>query len=627
MRLLLAPLLVLAASAGVRADSIPERIAAAAKPGTRSVLLPAGRYELAEPLRLTADHNGLTLAAEPEARVEIVGSARVTGWKRIDAPGRDAVWEAPLPAGVKTVGVRQLFLAGERLTRARTPNTGWLETKETLATKAPLTLGIPDGLLRKEWADRGVVIRGLQKWAGFQLAVTAVDLEAQRVTLPGAAIAHRQEKTNRFWIENAPEALDQPREWIFDPQSKTLRLIPPAGIDPNTAVVTVPRLTSLVEIDGASDITLRGLTFAECDVPVPPQGDIDTQAAAPRRGAIQLRGCRKCTVEECTVRSVGGYGIDLSRGSQECVVRRCEVTDLGAGGIRIGETKVETAPEAVVSGHVVEDCRVHRYGQIDFGACGVIIFQASKNTIRNNEIHHAPYTGVSVGWTWGYRESPCRENLIERNHIHDLGVGKLLSDLGGVYLLGPQPGTVVRGNLIHDFACFDYGGWGLYTDEGSSGMVLEGNVVLRCQTAGFHQHYGKENLVRNNVFVDCGEGGVRRSRDESHRSFTFEKNIVVCPTPTFLTGGYKNGEYPFDHNLYFAPVAGEPTGAGEPTWTGKSWKAWQESGHDQHSEFGDPRWLDPAHPEKGVHADSPTLRLGIEVPIITDAGPRPSSSR
>ena len=196
MRLLLVSLLALSAAAAVRADSIPERIAAAAKSGTRTILLPAGRYELAEPLRLTADHNGVTLVAEPGAQVEIVGSARVTGWKRID--GATAVWEAPLPTGVKTVGVRQLFLAGERLTRARTPNTGWLETKETLATKAPLTLGIPDGLLRKEWADRGVVIRGLQKWAGFQLAVTAVDLESQRVTLPGAAIAHRQEKTNRF---------------------------------------------------------------------------------------------------------------------------------------------------------------------------------------------------------------------------------------------------------------------------------------------------------------------------------------------------------------------------------------------------------------------------------------------
>ena len=64
--------------------------------------------------------------------------------------------------------------------------------------------------------------------------------------------------------------------------------------------------------------------------------------------------------------------------------------------------------------------------------------------------------------------------------------------------------------------------------------------------------------------------------------------------------------------------------SGEPTWTGKSWKTWQESGHDQHSEFGDPRWLDPAHPAKGVHADSPALKLGIEVPVITDAGPRPS---
>ncbi|AMV19872.1 right-handed parallel beta-helix repeat-containing protein [Planctomyces sp. SH-PL14] len=599
--------------------SLQERINHSGKKGeARTVLIPAGRYELTEPLHLGPEASGLTLAAEPGAQVEIVGSSRLTGWKRIDEARN--VWECRLPDGFPTAPPRQLFLAGSRLVRARTPNTGWLETKETLATKPPLTLGLPDGMARAEWVRQGVVIRGLQKWAGFQLAVTEVDVAAQRVTLPGAAIAHRQEKTNRFWIENAPEALDQPGEWCCDPSARTIRLIPPAGIDPLTANITVPRLRTLVLIDGAADVRLQRLQFSECDVETPPQGDIDMQAAAPRRGAIVLRSVRNGLVEQCTVRSVAGYAVDIARGSRDCIVRRCELSQLGAGGVRIGETKIEEVPEAQVSGHVVEDCRIHDYGQIDFGACGAIVFQAARNTIRHNEIHHAPYTGVSVGWTWGYRDSPCRENLVEKNHIHDLG-GKLLSDLGAVYLLGPQPGTVVRGNLIHDLACFDYGGWGLYTDEGSSGMLLEGNVVYRCQTAGFHQHYGKENTIRGNVFVNCGEGGIRRSRDEDHQSFTLEKNVVVSPSPAFLTGNWKKGTYPCNHNLYFTPAEGPRT------WTGKSWEEWQGSGHDQHSAIGDPRWLDPDHPERGVRADSPARMLGIDVPVLEDAGPRAAAPK
>ena len=64
----------------------------------------------------------------------------------------------------------------------------------------------------------------------------------------------------------------------------------------------------------------------------------------------------------------------------------------------------------------------------------------------------------------------------EFNHLYNIGQG-VLSDMGAIYTLGVQAGTVIRNNLIHDVNSFTYGGWGIYPDEGSSDMVIENNIV------------------------------------------------------------------------------------------------------------------------------------------------------
>jgi parallel beta-helix repeat protein len=219
-----------------------------------------------------------------------------------------------------------------------------------------------------------------------------------------------------------------------------------------------------------------------------------------------------------------------------------------------------------------------------------------------------------VGWSWGYDPSSANHNVIEHNHIHNLGK-YLLSDMGGIYTLGIAPGTTLRYNRIHDVYSFTYGGWGIYPDEGSSELLIENNVVYDTKTGGFHQHYGKENRVRNNIFAFSREGQVIRSREEDHISFFFERNIVYFDNGRLLGSTWKNGNFRLDYNCYW-DASGAPV-----KFLGKTFEDWQATGQDPHSIIADPLFEDPAARDFRLKPESPAIaQLGFEPIDISGAG-------
>lgn len=597
--------------------------------GPHRILLQDGRHELATTLELTTADSGLVLAAAPGATPVVSGGRRLTGW-RPDA-SQPGLWRLALPE------VRdghwyflQLFVDGKRATRARSPNEGFFRARGPLGTQSPITLPFRSGDLKPEWAkypDARLVM--LQKWTDLHVPIRSVDPVNGVAELPGGPRpAWMSEGDARYWVENVPDALDAEGEWYLDRTDGVLSYLAPAGLDPNRAMVVAPRLQTLVRVTGdepgqvpVTGLVFRGVTFGETDYEMPAEGLISPQAAVPVRGAFRVSYARECLVEDCRFENLGGYALDLGRGAQDWRVVGNEVVGSGAGGLRIGETGDRT-PTAFTAcrGHEITDNRLHHLGRIFAPAVGLIIFQSGGNRVAHNEIGDLYYTAISVGWNWGYQETPCRENVIEFNHLHDVGQGRL-SDMGGVYTLGIQPGTVVRDNLIHDVASYDYGGWGLYTDEGSTGIVMERNVVYRCKSSGFHQHYGRENTIRNNVFAFNRENQLMRTRDEAHLSFFLTNNVVLFDSGNLLGSSWKNDRYVIDANVYWDLRAGADTA--KYRLAGSTWEEWRARGHDTNSVIANPAFVDAAGLDFRLKPESPAWKLGFQPMDLRSVGPRP----
>jgi parallel beta-helix repeat protein len=589
-----------------------------ALPGdTVCLRLKGGLYYLDSTLVLDADDSGLIIAAAEGEHPILSGGAPIAGWRTSAADPN--VWQAYLPAVRNGQWLfHELFVNGRRCQRARLPKRGFFLTAGPLRKERLTDLPVHLTDVKSAWVRQGdVEIVLWQAWEQSRNQLRALREPAGMAELAGPALLFGTDAGARFTVENAPDSLG-PGEWYLDRASGVVSYWPMAGEDVPRAHIAAPRLLELIRLIGTAarpvrNVTLRGLTFADTDWPFPGGRDLDIQAAEEWHGAVRADEARACAIERCVFTRLGADAVDFGSGCESNRVAGNDMFDLGAGGIRLGDSDYNRAVAEPSFGNIISDNHIHHFGCVNAPAAGILALLTSRNLVAHNEIDHGFYTAISVGWSWGYGPNPCRDNIIEWNHLHDLGQG-MLSDMGGVYTLGVQPGTIVRQNLIHDVNIFSYGGWGLYTDEGSSGIILESNIVYHCQSAGFHQHYGRGNIVRNNIFAFNEQFGLQRTRVENHLSLSLSNNIVLLDSGHLL-GGPWGDDLVMDDNLYF-----DTRGSQSPLVT--DLKTWQERGHDTHSIMADPRFRDAAHFDFRLRAGSPARRVGYQPFDLRGAGPR-----
>ncbi|MCK5801414.1 MAG: right-handed parallel beta-helix repeat-containing protein [Lentisphaeria bacterium] len=595
-----------------------------------TVFLREGVYALDEALVFTPDDSGAKGAPTlyrpfGEEDVSISGGTSVTGWTR-----SGGLLVAHLPEGVNP-RFHRLYINGYRRTLARTPNEGhyhriarmngiWDEKDGTTTDVGQKrSFAFHEGDFPKLPGYAGVNAVAMRNWESAILPVQEVNFERHAVLFTGP-MKWDLRKGDRYYLEGFRDALDARGEWWCDREAGLLYYKPLRGERVGALHCIVPRLTELVVLKGdpgtgryVEHLTFEGITFRDTDYLLPPTGHSDWQAAVTIPAAIQADGARDVVIRRCVVRNIGQYGIWFRRGCIRNTIEQTEVYDLGAGGIRIGDERVRKKKEEQTSANTVHNCFIHDGSSVFYGAIPLWVGQSSDNTLTHNEICDFNYTGLSVGWSWGFGPTACHRNEIAYNHLHHLGRG-VLYDMAAIYTLGISTGTHIHHNLIHHIWGFleGYGAGGIYPDEGSSGLLIENNVVYETQNGGLTVHYGRDIVARNNIFAFGQRSQVHLGRKDKGSSQTFRNNIIL-----YREGGLfqRMCELEADRNLYWS------TGEDPLAFPGGlTFAKWQEEGYDQNSLIADPLFLDAEKWDFRLAANSPALALGFKPIDISTAG-------
>jgi hypothetical protein len=566
------------------------------------VLLRGGRYELDEPIRFGPADGGqadcpVIYRAFPEEKPILHGGRRITGW-RIDDAGR---WIAPVPDAADGWFFRQLHVNGERRYRTRLPRQGYHAIADRREPTPPDPAGVLQGDdrfaywagdLRADWSNLDdVELMVVHLWNMSRLGIAELDEQRQTVRTRSRSWSTKVHgnfaRGHRYLVENVREALDEPGRWCLDRAAGELVYVPLPGETPDSVEVVAPRIETLVQFAGepgrpVEHLRFEGLTFEQSDWRMVGNGQSVPQCDINVSAAIEGRDAHHLAFVDCTVRQTSNYAMAFDAGCAHVRIERCDLYDLGAGGIKLGDRRmhdthpdgpVPADPHAIVHDCTVRDCLIAHGGRVHPAGVGVWVGHARDNTVEHNTITDFYYSGINVGWVWGYAPSPGHHNTIAYNRIGPLGHG-VLSDMGGIYCLGRAPGTVLHHNVIHHVHSYDYGGWGLYLDEGSSGITCHSNLVYRTTDGGFAQHFGRDNRFENNIFAFSLHKQLSRAdRADKLSSLTFERNIVYWTVGPLHDAEWTGHGVLCDRNIYHN-ARGEPIRFA----AGMSFEQWQRFG-------------------------------------------------
>jgi Right handed beta helix region len=378
----------------------------------------------------------------------------------------------------------ELFYAGRRMTLARWPNDGFTTIASPGGAAQDDDHGGKIGRLEdgfrydgdrpSRWKSReNVWVHGYWAWdwANTYEQVDSIDVGTRLIRTKPPYGRSGFRSGQRFYFLNVLEELDHPGEYYVDASRGKLYFLPPDGGGREEMAVSI-LAEPLIRIRGAGHVIIRGLVLEYT-----------------RGNGVEISGGEQVRIEGCTIRNTGNAGVVVDGGVKHAVAD-CDVYHTGDAGIELagGDRKtLAPAGHEAVNNHVHHIAEWSRTYQPPIGLSGVGI------RIAHNLIHDGPHAGILLGGN---------DHTIEFNEIHHVALET--GDVGAFYMGRDwtMRGNVIRYNFFHHTGGVGMGSMGVYLDDCSGGVIVSGNVFYKVQRAVFIGG-GRDNLVENNVFVEC----------------------------------------------------------------------------------------------------------------------------
>lgn len=382
------------------------------------------------------------------------------------------------------------------------------------------------------------------------------------------------------WVGvNLLEEIDVPGEYYVDRADKKLYFYPPYDVSSSIIQLSIME-EAMVAMENASYITFEGITFENT-----------------RGQGLYIEGGTFNLVAGCTLRNIGGVGIQIGQGATILPEGRhnghgdrdygveapvsasrivgnwheilyelpawnnnggsrhgilsCDIYNMGSGGILLGGGDRKTLTAA---GNYVENCHIYEVNRLDKSYRAAVNISGVGNIIKNCYIHGMEGSAIYLHGN---------DHLIEYNKIHD--VLRSSSDMGAIYMGrdASEVGNVFRYNFIYGIRNPHKGGLGacaIFFDDGSIYNEVYGNYFydIKGDYSAIFWNQGGQTSVANNIAIDCEPGlfdkGTNNSYVKMHEDELFKSRVSTAAPDDYrgvdITEEPYKSRYPYLYDTY-----------------------------------------------------------------------------